>query len=423
MDPRKLHATLAVPMEDTAVDAPISVIIRLRSGLTAESAEAARIEQLCGGEAVYRYGLLPALTIAATPRQIEQLTGEPSVERIWADLPVFARLDESVPIIRTPLVWKAGFTGQGVTIAIVDTGIDLQHPDFEGRIADAVDFTGQGADDNNGHGTHVASVAAGSGAAGDGRYRGVAPGAMLIAAKVLRANGMGRQSDTMAGIEWAVRNGAHVVNLSLGGPPEPCDGTDALSELVDAAMDAGVVMCVAAGNSGPRSSTVGSPGCARKVITVGATVSAPNRDYDESASFSSRGPTADGRRKPDLSLPGVGIIAARAGGTSLGDVVDDYYTALEGTSMATPHASGMAALLLSANPDLSPEQVKGRMVAGARSMGLDSNIQGAGRGDAYNTFLDQVGRPLPLAPPIEKPVGCLASAMNFLRVTGFDYKR
>lgn len=415
MDPRKLHGALAMSMEQAAQDEMLPVIVRLRPTLRADSEEANYLTQMAAGPAKYRYSLVPAIAIEATAKQIEQLTDNPTVDRIWPDLPVHTMLDVSVPMVQAPMVWDAGFTGQDVIVAIVDTGIDIQHPDFEGRIADTTDYTGQGADDNNGHGTHVASIAAGSGAASDGKYRGVAPGATIIAAKVLGGDGSGSQSDVMAGIEWAVQKGARVINLSLGGPPTPCDGSDALSELTDAAVDAGVVVCVAAGNSGPGQLTVGSPGCAHKVITVGATVSDPNTDYDEIASFSSRGPTADGRRKPDLALPGVDIIAARAGGTSLGNVVNDYYTSLSGTSMATPHATGIAALLLSANSGLNPEQVKRRIVAGARTMHLDGNTQGAGRGDAYNAFLDQAGQPLPVPPTPEEPGGCLPSVMSFLR--------
>ncbi len=415
MDPRKVHPALGVPMDDAAEDEPIPIIVALRPGLTAASTEAARVEQVCGRPARYRYTLLPALAIDATPTQIEQLTEEPDIELIWTDLPVHTMLNDSVPIIRVPPIWEAGFMGEGVTIAVIDTGIDPEHPDFKGRIADTIDFTGQGPEDNNGHGTHVASIAAGSGAASEGKYRGVAPAATILAAKALRGDGTGRQSDIMAGIEWAVQKGAQVINLSLGGPPEPCDGTDALSELANAAVRAGVVVCVAAGNSGPSPETIGSPGCARLVITVGATISDPEVPFDEIAPFSSRGPTADGRRKPDLVLPGVGITAARAAGTMLGEMVNSYYTTLQGTSMATPHASGIAALLLSANPDLAPAQVKERMLVGARSLGLEGTVQGAGRGDAYNAFLDQKGRPLPRMVPEEEPVGCMAGVMNLLR--------
>lgn len=414
MDPRKLHGTLAMDLEGAPRDEPIRVIVRLRPTLRAVSAEADALMEMAASPAAYRYNLLPAMAVDATRDQLDQMSDNPAVDQIWPDLPVHTMLDVSVPLVRAPRVWDAGFTGQDVTVAVIDTGIDIEHPDFEGRITETTDFTGEGADDNNGHGTHVASAAAGSGAAGDGKYRGVAPDASIMAAKVLKGDGTGRQSDVMAGIEWAVQNGANVINLSLGGPPTPCDGTDALSALVDAAVDAGVVMCVAAGNSGPGRLTVGSPGCARKAITVGATVSDSGVEYDRVADFSSQGPTADGRRKPDLALPGVGIVAARAGGTSLGNIVDDHYTSLQGTSMATPHAAGIAALLLSSNPDLSPEQVKRRMLAGARTMHLEGNAQGAGRGDAYNAFLDQAGQPLPV-PPVDEPVGCLAGVMSLLR--------
>ncbi len=135
-------------------------------------------------------------------------------------------------------------------------------------IAATADFTGQGPSDGNGHGTHCAAIAAGSGAASNGTYRGVAPEALLYTAKVLRNDGQGMMSDVMAGIEWATEQGVQVISLSLGGSGS-CDGTDALCEMCDAAVEAGIVVCVAAGNDGPRSYTVGSPGCARQVITIG----------------------------------------------------------------------------------------------------------------------------------------------------------
>lgn len=415
MDPRKLHGTLAMDLEGAPKDETIPVIIHLRPTLRADSGEAELLVQMAAGPVAYRYRLLPAIAMRATRAQVEQMTDDPAVDTIWPDLPVHTMLDDSVPLIRAPRVWDAGFTGQGVTIAIVDTGIDIQHPDFKDRIANTADYTGEGADDNNGHGTHVTSIAAGSGAASHGKYRGVAPEATIIAAKALKEDGTGRQSDVMAGIEWAVQQGAQVINLSLGGPPTPCDGTDALSELVDAAAEAGAVICVAAGNAGPGRLTIGSPSCAHRAITIGATVSDPTTEYDQVARFSSRGPTADGRRKPDLALPGVGIIAARAGGISAGDIINGRYTSLQGTSMAAPHAAGIAALLLAANPGLNPEQIKRRMIAGARTMRLEGNVQGAGRGDVYNAFLNQAGHPLPAPPPMEEPSGCLAGVMPLLR--------
>ena len=346
-------------------------------------------------EAISRhFRLIPATALRVKAGELKALEEDPRVEAIWPDKPVYALLDVSVPLIRAPQVWEKGFTGRGIKVAVVDTGIDYEHPDFSGRILAYTSFVGGDGKDDHGHGTHVAGIIAGSGEASGGKYRGVAPEALLLSAKVLRADGSGMMSDVMAGIEWAVEQGAKVINLSLGSPG-PCDGTDALSAMCDAAVRAGVVVCAAAGNDGPAPGTIGSPGCAREVITVGA-----SDDYDQVASFSSRGPTADGRVKPDILFPGVGIVSCRAGGTSMGNPVDDFYTSASGTSMATPHASGVAALLLQAYPDLTPAQVKARMMDSALNLNLDPNTQGAGRGDALAALEAEIPQP-------PKPEGCL----------------
>jgi serine protease AprX len=204
-------------------------------------------------------------------------------------------------------------------------------------------------------------------------------------------------SDVMAGIEWAVEQEVHVIGLSLGGPA-PCDGTDALSETCDAAVETGVVVCAAAGNQGPGAFTVGSPGCARQVITIGAST-----DNDTMANFSSRGPTSDNRVKPDIVFPGVGIISCRAKGTNMGNVIGDHYTEASGTSMATPHAVGTAALLLQAKPDLTPVQVKELVMTTALDLNLDPNTQGSGRADVYKAFVELAPEPPPPEPMPEPP--------------------
>ena len=362
----------------------------------------------------YLFRLLPFAALQATPEVIARLEADPRVLRIFQDLPVRALLDTSIPQIGVPRLWAEGLTGEGIKIGIVDSGVDASHPDLQGRIADVTDLTGEGLEDKHGHGTHVSSVAAGSGAASAGRYRGAAPEATLYSAKVLRANGEGMMSDVMAGIEWAVAQRVQVISLSLGGTG-PCDGTDALCETCDAAVDAGVVLCVAAGNDGPDPYSVGSPGCARKVITIGAV-----NDQDRIPDFSARGPTADGRAKPDLLLPGVDIVAARASGTSMGTVMDQYYTSVTGTSMATPLAAGVCALLLQAEPQLQPADVKARLMGAAIGLGADQNTQGAGRVDAWRARHD-VAQPTPTPEPAPSPVpgrGCLVAVsrmMFFLR--------
>jgi len=298
-----------------------------------------------------------------------------------------------------------------------------------------VDYSGQGsAQDGNGHGSHVAGIIAGSGAASNGKYRGVAPQADLYIAKVLDDYGSGRMSNVMAGLDWAVAQKVQIINLSLGNDGN-CDGTDALSEACDAAVGKGVAVFVASGNSGPMERTVGAPGCAREVITIGAST-----DNDEVASFSSRGPTSDGRVKPDVVLPGMNIISLRATGTTLGSgQVDEHYTSLSGTSMATPHAAGVAALLLAANPDLTPRQIKEILKSTAVDLGLNLNTQGAGRVDAFAAWKMALSGeipepeptpepepepepgptpeppPLPIPPaPDEPPTGCLPAFLAFL---------
>lgn len=346
-------------------------------------------------ETIFRhFRLIPASALRVKAEELKALEEDPRVETIWLDKPVYALLDVSVPLIRAPQVWEKGFTGRGVKVAVMDTGIDYRHPDFAGRILAFTSFVGGDGQDDHGHGTHVAGIIAGSGEASGGKYRGVAPEALILSAKVLKADGVGMMSDVMAGIEWAVERGAKVINLSLGSPG-PCDGTDALSAMCDAAAKAGVVVCAAAGNDGPEPGTVGSPGCAKEVITVGA-----SDNNDQVADFSSRGPTADGRTKPDILFPGVEIVSCRAAGTSMGSPLDDFYTSASGTSMATPHASGVAALLLQAYPGLTPAQVKAMMMKSALNLNLDPNIQGAGRGDALAALETEV-------PQLTEPRGCL----------------
>ena len=247
------------------------------------------------------------------------------------------------------------------------------------------------------------------------------PATAATGARVLDADGGGRTSHVMAGIEWAVARGARVVNVSLGGPPYPSDGTDAFSTLCNAAVEAGALICVAAGNLGPTGHTIGAPAAAERVLTVGASVAAPEAPHDEVARFSSRGPTGDGRLKPDVVFPGVGITAPRAAGTALGTLRDTRYTSMSGTSQATPMAAGCAALLLQANPRLAPEELKTRIRRGARRLdGAESTAQGTGRGDAYNTFVAAEGTPVGTEPvsaegPSESERGgCLASALKTL---------
>ncbi|TDD45886.1 peptidase S8, partial [Kribbella antibiotica] len=303
-----------------------------------------------------------------------------TVTRITLDRRVKASLDQSVAQIGGPAAWQRGFTGKGVKIAVLDTGIDPTHPDVAGRIAAAEDFSGsEDAIDHHGHGTHVASIAAGNGAASNGKYKGVAPDATLLNGKVLDNDGNGYDSGIIAGMEWATAQGASVVNLSLGGGPS--DGTDELSEAVNRISKAtGALFVIAAGNCYPPSpGSVSSPAAADEALAIG------NLQRDGLPSNTScQGPRkGDGALKPELSAPGTDIVAARAAGTSRGEPVDDNYTTLSGTSMASPHVAGTAALLAQAHPDWKADALKARLISTADPQpGSGLDLQGAGRVDA-----------------------------------------
>ncbi|MGI6367437.1 MAG: S8 family peptidase [Anaerolineae bacterium] len=411
---RKLSDELVVSMGRTAPNRQIPVIVRYSPNRVVMRAKG---PALPGVSESYNYRLAPLAHMHATPQALQSLSRDPEIVRIYRDLPVRALMDTASRIVRVPEVLRMGVDGSGVRIAVIDTGVDLHHPDFHGRIAEAVDLVGEGPNDQNGHGTHCAGVALGSGIASAGRYRGIAPGALLYAAKALHRNGQGMMSDVMAGIEWAVEHKVQIISLSLGGPGSS-DGHDALSDICDAAVAAGVVVVVAAGNDGPGSSTIGSPGAARRVITVGAT-----DDTDTIASFSSRGPTADNRVKPDVVAPGHRIAAARARNTELGTPVDPYYTELSGTSMATPLVAGVCALILAREPGLSPEQVKARLMNTAIDLQQHPCLQGRGRVDALRAVWNDKGRapsrpqpqPQPQKPAPQAPSGCLTSITASLR--------
>ena len=318
---------------------------------------------------------------------IFKLANNPEVSRIWLDRKFQANLDQSVRIIKDPAEWAKiemsfgrSINGSGVKIAILDTGIDSTHPDFyfpngTSKITKATSFTGESTNDGFGHGTHCASIAAGTGAASSGQYVGVAPQATIYNVKVLNNQGEGFESWIISGIQWAVDNGANVLSMSFGALTAS-NGTDPLSTTIKWATEQGAVCVAAAGNSGPDMYTITTPGIAELAITVGA-----SSKSDVIATFSSRGPTNDNRIKPDVLAPGVNIVAARANGTSMGTPISQYYTIASGTSMATPHVAGAVALLLDANPSLSPMQVKRALTNYAKDLGLNVLEQGSGRID------------------------------------------
>ncbi|WP_433373673.1 S8 family serine peptidase [Actinoplanes sp. CA-142083] len=301
--------------------------------------------------------------------------------KIWLDRKVRATaIGKNLRQVSAPQAWSAGYTGAGTKVAVLDTGVDATHPDLAGRVAESEDFSVEGGDavDRVGHGTHVASIAG-----------AVAPGAGLVVGKVLDDNGEGADSQVIAGMEWAATR-APVVNMSLGGW-EPSDGNDPLSLALDTLTDqTGALFVVAAGNDGPGDSTVASPGAADRALTVGAV-----DGRDRLAEFSSRGPLAGSHAaKPDIVAPGVDIVAARAAGTAMGEVIDDRHVAASGTSMATPHVAGAAALLAQRHPSWKADQLKAALVGAADPIvGGDLYTSGAGRLNAAKALSGVVSGP------------------------------
>jgi subtilisin family serine protease len=321
---------------------------------------------------------------------IRPLSEDPGILFLEDDFEVRTCLAQSVPLINADDCWSAGYDGTGIRICVIDTGIDPNHCDFPpGKIVAWADFVNSQSTpyDDNGHGTHVASIAAGV-------YtpKGVAPGASLMGCKVLTSAGSGSESTIISGIDWAVNNGADIIILSLGGAGG--DGTSALAQESDWAVDQGVVVVTVVGGEGA-CCTVGTPGDARKVITVTA-----SDKSDALASFNSRGPTTDGRIKPDIAAPGVSISAADAG-TSCSDV------AMSGSSMAAPHIAGVAALMLDARGTATPSQVKNCLGATAIDKGNTNKdcLWGWGRVDAYAAVVQVINNPN-VSPPPDGDCGC-----------------
>jgi hypothetical protein len=279
-------------------------------------------------------------------------------------------LDRTVPQIGARTAWQAGLTGEGVTVAVIDTGVDQTHPDLAGQEVAERNFSeSPDSVDRIGHGTHVASTIVGTGTP----YRGVAPGARLLDAKVFDEDGFARDSSIIAALRWAADQGAKIVNLSLGDEDRP--GTDPVETAVEEISARGVLVVAAAGNS-YRPETIGSPASTDAALAVGAVDEA-----DAMAVFSSRGPRHDGAVKPDLVAPGVDVTAAQAGGG---------HVAMNGTSMATPHVAGAAALLAQQHLDWTGQQLKAALIGSTTPVDGTEYDRGAGRVDVARAVTQTV---------------------------------
>ncbi len=347
-------------------------------GAAATEAGHVQVESLINsynGKIIDRFSIIDGMTVTLPDNKVDELKAMSNVKYVEKDETMHVLLDKAVPQIGGDQVWAAGYTGKGVKVCVIDTGIDASHPDLNGnKVVGWVDYVSGKTTpyDDHGHGTHVSSTIAGTGAAANGQYKGVAPEASLMGAKVLGKDGSGQNSNIIKGIQWAVQNGAQVISMSLGSSTHSQASDDAL----DAAIRAGVTCVIAAGNSGPGAKTVACPGDDPNVITVGAS----DRN-DAIASFSSRGPNRDGSIKPDVTNMGVGLVAAKATGVSSSKPVGQYYQAMSGTSMATPMTAGTVALLISAKPGMTPAQIKAALTKTAKPLGssVPNNDYGYGR--------------------------------------------
>jgi serine protease AprX len=390
----------------------VNVIVQFKAAPTADDEQ--RVERHHGkhnGD----LNLLHAMMVSLPANEADRLSDEPSVKYISPDRRIHAHLTNTAPAINAPYAWSLRLDGTGIGVAVIDSGIvdrkslsSVNKSDLhkfgsggDSRIVFRKSWVKDnfGSEDPFGHGTHVAGIIAGNGfnSAGQGNFqtlRGIAPNAELLDLRVLDSNGEGVDSDVISAIQTAIalksKYNVQVINLSLGRPVYESYTVDPLCQAVEEAYRAGIVVVVAAGNDGRDNSagtngygTITSPANDPYVITVGAmkSMGTPTRADDLIASYSSKGPTViDHIAKPDIVAPG-NLVSSFMGNVSTtlaktypqnivplsyyqtdGTAAASPYFILSGTSMAAPAVSGAVALLLEAQPDLTPDQVKARLM-------------------------------------------------------------
>jgi serine protease AprX len=377
-------------------------IVQFRGGVS--PAAAAGIVRRAGGRPGLRVPLIDALGARLTRREAARLARDPRVRAVSRNGRAVSQssqqglpLADPEPVLASsypgtvdaPDVWPAA-TGTGITVAVIDTGVDGTRPDFQdatgaSRVIGSavVNPLATGAGDTYGHGTHVAGIIAGDGSRRDaadpqaGQYVGIAPDANLVSIKIADDNGQATVLDAIYGLQFAVDHesdyGIRIVNLSLASTVAESYATDPLDAAVEAAWFSGLVVVAAAGNGGTDPGSVShAPGNDPYAITVGATddQGTTARYDDVVASYSSRGTTQDGFEKPDVTAPGSHIVSTIPPGSAYtqlcpGCMIGSDYIRVGGTSMAAPVVSGIAALLLQTHPTWAPDQVKRALRRGA----------------------------------------------------------
>ena len=396
-------ATLAhvvAPAPDTG--ASVSVLV---SRFASADASVARAVHDLGGRIVQQLPIVDGFAATVPASAVGALRALPGVRSVVPNsrVDVHGQYGEGSGVasavytdaVRAPKAWSAGWNGTGVGVAVIDTGVNATG-DLAGKVVHAEDFTSeQNNIDTYGHGTFVAGLIAGSGAGSNGAVLGVAPGAHLVSVKIAGRDGSTDVVKLLAALQWVVTfkdvYGIRVLNLSLGTNSAQDYRTDPLNFAVERVWNAGIVVVAAAGNGGTAPGTVAKPGDDPLVITAGAADdhTTANQNDDSLATFSGSGPTAsNGLAKPDLLAPGKSVISLRSPGSTIdlnapaGRVGDKYFKG-SGTSFSAAITAGSAALVLSRNPLLNPNQVKRRLVTGARPTAGPATAVGAGELDSW----------------------------------------
>jgi serine protease AprX len=415
------------------------VIVMLKAGWSADT-ETKKL----GGKLGRSLDSINGKVVELPNGQLKKLADYPGVDRIVYDRPTGGEMNRVAVTVGARAVTQTyGYKGTGIGVAVLDSGVTSWHSDLTylglsslvktkngQRVAAFVDFVNGRTSpyDDNGHGTHVAGIIAGNGFDSLGARAGIAPDAHLVSLKVLDQQGRGVISNVIAALDWVVANrtayNLRVINLSVGAAVTESYKTDPLTLAAKRAVDAGIVVVTAAGNMGknslgqPQYGAISAPGNAPWVLTVGAssTEGTVTRTDDVMAGFSSRGPTAiDYEAKPDIVAPGVGTVslsdplslmyATKPSALLSGSFWVSYqpYLSLSGTSMSAPVVAGSVALMLQANPSLTPNLVKAILEYTAQEYpGYNALTEGAGflntKGAvdlAYYFKTAQAGQPYP----------------------------
>jgi serine protease AprX len=394
-----LGASLLQPAVATTSTA-VGILVR---EVTPASDAAERLVERLGGHVTLELPIVDGFAASVPRAAVPALLADASVAGVSADarLRMASTSSTTYDALDPDLAWRkairlnqiVGITGHGVAVALLDTGVS-QVEDLGDRVVARVDFTpGAAGFDTYGHGTHLAGIIGGNGAASDGKWRGVAPGAQIVSVKVAAADGSTDVSVVIAALQWIVTHrdeyGIRVLNIAFGTDGDQPYALDPLDAAVERAWAAGITVVVSAGNRGSQTHTINKPGDDPYVITVGAADlnGTSERNDDVVAPFSSRGPTQDGFSKPDVVAPGLSIVSTRSVGSTIDKqhpdaVVDADYFKGTGTSQATAVVSGLVALMYEANPSLKPNAVKGILMGTAYKTTAYRTGGGAGLVDA-----------------------------------------